>query len=154
MEKDAILYEIGYLLKDSLEDEDVLSFSENLRNSITEKGGLITTEGKPKKQSLVYPIKKEVTTTFNWLKFLVKPIAIKEVKNYLEGHPSVLRFLIMKTETEKAPKKGTLKPKRLQVKKPAVVTMATPETTKSEIEMDELKEEEIDKKIEELLGGE
>lgn len=152
MEKSAELYEIGYLVKDSLRDEDVLSFSENLRNTITEKGGLVISEGKPKKQNLAYPIKKETLATFNWLGLTMKPQTIEEIDKYLKENSDVLRFIIIKTEKEKAPKPSILKPKKIRRKKQITTSISVPKIEESDKEKEEIKEEEIDKKIEELLG--
>lgn len=145
MEKDAILYEIGYLLKSGLTDEEVLSFSEALRNTITDKGGLITSEGKAKAQNLAYPIKGETASIANWLRFLIKPSLVEELEKYLKKQKDILRFTIIKTVKEKAMKPRALRPKKLK-------TVIPPETTGAEKEKEEIKEEEIDKKIEELLG--
>jgi len=145
MEKDAGLYEIGYLFKDGLGDEEILSFSENLRNTITDRGGLITTEGKPKKQNLAYPIKKETTAIFNWLRFMVKPALLGEIEKYLKEQKTIIRFIVVKTVKEKAQK-----PRVPRLKKTKLVIPAENDAGKTEKE--EIKEEEIDKKIEELLG--
>lgn len=154
MEKDAELYEIGYLLKDSLGDEEVLSFSGELRNKITEKSGLITSEGKPRKQNLAYPIKKETIATFNWLRFTMKPRMIEVLEENLKNNLNILRFSIVKIEKEKALKPSALKKaKRAKVRKPisTSVPAVTVNSDKKEAK-EEIKEEEIDKKIEELLG--
>ncbi len=156
MEKDAELYEIGYLLKSDLGDEDVLSFSEKLRNTITDKSGLITSDGKPRRQNLAYPIKGETFATFNWLNFMAKPSLISTVEKYMEDQSVVLRFLIIKTEKEKTPKPGSLKARRIRTKREEGVAPVVPgidfPAGRPDEKKEEIKEEEIDKKIEELLG--
>lgn len=163
MEKEAGSYEIGYILKSDLKEEEVLSFSEKLRNIITEKGGLIISEGRPKKQILAYSIKKETIATFNWIKFLIKPQLIKELKEYLDQQALVLRFITVKTPERKTTKPSLTKRKKIKFKKLLAPTLPTDEKKlgKKEIAPEEkekkeeiqIKEEEIDKKIEELLGN-
>ena len=143
MDKETILYEIGYLLKSSLKDDEVVKFAEKLRNIISEKKGLIISEGKPKKQTLEYPIKKESSAFFNWIKFMLGQDFIKEIKETLDKEKNLLRFLIIKTKKEGPAKPTILKPKKRIIKKTKEVAEETPK----------IKEEEIDKKIEELLGN-
>lgn len=145
MEKEPELYEIGYLLQANLEESAVLDFFGKLKNIIAEKGGLIISEGKNKKQTLAYPIKKEKVALFNWIKFSVKPGSIKEIKEYLNKQSPLLRFIIVKTTEEKPTTIPTIKPKRTPIKKTRRSFTPDSETPK-------IKEEEIDKKIEELLG--
>ncbi len=162
MSKETNLYEIGYLLKSDLKEEDILAFSDKLRDVITKNGGLVLTEGKIQKKELAYPIKKEETALFNWVKFSISTdkSIIKEIKEYLDKQSEILRFLIIKTEEEQQ-KQITFKKRPLD-KKIEELTNKAPETTKNETsekteektdtEKDKVKEEEIDKKIEELLG--
>ncbi|MFH1979188.1 MAG: 30S ribosomal protein S6 [Patescibacteria group bacterium] len=159
MDKETVLYEIGYLLRTNLKEEEVLSFHENLRNFITENKGLIITEGESKKQiELAYPIKKEAFALFNWIKFSLNSSGIKKAKDYLDKQPSVLRFLIVKSEKEEPAKITTLKDMSVTGKislKPKTKTEKTETPDKDEAETEEnvkIKEKEIDKKIEELLG--
>jgi len=150
MEKEAILYEIGYLLNSNLKEEEILVFIENLRNKITEKNGLIVSEGRTKKQTLAYPIKKENTAFFNWIKFKLTPETIKNLEEEIKKEKDILRFLITKPAKEKSSfitSKKSFRPKKviLETKQEKPLKSTEPKEQK-------IKEEEIDKKIEELLG--
>jgi ribosomal protein S6 len=116
---------------------------EELRNQITNKGGLIIAEGRLQKQKLAYPIKKESEAFFHWLRFSLDKKGIVEIKGSLEKNNSILRFLMMKVKKEAA----TKRPKIIEKKKEKKPELA-PETE----EPIKSKEEEIDKKLEELLG--
>ncbi|MDO8590495.1 MAG: 30S ribosomal protein S6 [bacterium] len=156
MEKETQLYEIGYLLNSALKDEEVLSFSENLRNFIAGKNGLIISTGTPKRQSLSYRIKKEDAAVFNWIKFTLKPELLKDFKEYFDKLPVVLRFLIIKTKQETARKtspriKPVDVPKTDSTQIPETKDKSTPVVESKPVE-NTVKEEDIDKKIEELLG--
>lgn len=144
MEKQAILYEIGYLLKPGLKDEEISDFSEKIKNLILEKNGLVESEGKSKKQTLAYPIKKEISAIFNWIKFTITPSAQKEIVDLLKTNPAIIRLLAIKTKKEEAVKPFTLKP-RIKKTEETVPDQLVPTEPK-------LEEAEIDKKIEELLG--
>ncbi|KKS79491.1 MAG: hypothetical protein UV54_C0033G0002 [Candidatus Beckwithbacteria bacterium GW2011_GWA2_43_10] len=145
-------------MNSALKDEEVLSFSENLRNFIAEKNGLIISTGTPKRQSLSYRIKKEDAAVFSWIKFTLKTELLKDFKEYFDKLPAVLRFLVIKTKQE-ATRKTVPRIKLTDV--PKTDSMQMPETkqegtTATENKSTEnavaVKEEDIDKKIEELLG--
>ena len=145
-------------MNSALKDEEVLSFSENLRNFITEKNGLIISAGTPKRQSLSYRIRKEYAAVFSWIKFTLKTELLKDFKEYFDKLPAVLRFLVIKTKQE-ATRKTVPRIKLTDV--PKTDSMQMPETkqegtTATENKSTEnavaVKEEDIDKKIEELLG--
>lgn len=148
-------------MNSALKDEEVLSFSENLRNFIAEKNGLIISTGTPKRQSLSYRIKKEDAAVFNWIKFTLKPELLKDFKEYFDKLPVVLRFLIIKTKQETVKKTSprikltdALKTETKPVDTlPKTDSTQTPETKNENKQTDNtVKEEDIDKKIEELLG--
>lgn len=157
MEKERLVYEIGYMFKDSLEGEELLGFTEKIRNTIASNNSIVISEGKPKKQPLAYPIKKEVAGVFNWIKFQTSPDSIKKIESELKKESEILRFITTKSRKEETSrptimpfKKRTLEPKE----KPLVIIEHAPETEtqKEELLSEKMKEEEIDKKIEELLG--
>ncbi|MFC1756726.1 30S ribosomal protein S6 [Patescibacteria group bacterium] len=168
MSTDKNIYEIGYLLKTNLKDEDVLAFSEKLRNIITEKSGLVINEGKVKKEILAYPIKKELTAFFNWIKFSIstKLSSVEEIKEYLDKQEQLIRFLIIKA-TREDQKPTSFKPfsktrekfKKFSFIKKEDTQKEVPTIAKNDLEFPTppkadigTKEEEIDKQIEELLG--
>jgi len=155
-EKEKITYEIGYLLKSEAKDGDISGFIDSLKNKLGEKKGLVVSEGSPKRLPLAYPIKKEVSAIFNWLKFVLSPKSIIDIKDFLDKNTNILRYLITKVPKER-PAKQIIKPR---LNKKPVVKKETPlihkETKEEKIEekdkKEEVKEEEIDKKIEEILG--
>ncbi|MCX6731415.1 MAG: 30S ribosomal protein S6 [Candidatus Parcubacteria bacterium] len=134
METEQKMYEIGYLLSPLIPEEKLDEEIGSLRKLIEDKKGFILNEGRPKMQKLAYPIKKLETAYFGWIKFTADPSSLPEIKS-----PQIIRFLI--TEVIKTPpaKKIIKKKKTL----PAGVISGIKEG---------IKFEEIDKKLEELLG--
>ncbi len=147
MDKDTITYEIGYLLNSSLKEEEILSFSEKFRNAITEKGGLILSEGAPKSLTLAYTIKKETNGYFNWLKFMLKPAVLKDITAYLDKQNNVLRYLVIKSKEKSG--KISQKPR---IRKETSVPKIEEGVAEKPVQPEGVREEEIDKKIEEILG--
>jgi ribosomal protein S6 len=148
-EKETSLYEVSYLLKPDLREEEVLSFLESLRSFVVDKGGLITLEGRPKEQMLAYPIRKETRAIFNWIEFLLGSERINEIRDYLEKQGLILRYLVVKGKRERKPRKARAKISR----RPRRVKVAEKRKPKKPEEKPVIKEEEIDKKLEEILGG-
>ena len=183
MEKETVIYELSYHLKPDLKDEEILAFTENLRNIIAGKKGLIISEGKPKKAQLAYSLKKESSSIFNWIKFMINPALISEIQEALDRETIILRHMAVKAQKEEAPRKPAQEKKDKEVKLdlaegeekkeetiPAEEAAAEPKEAApvtdepvAESEKDDgkekerqeklkIQEEEIDKKIEELLG--
>lgn len=139
MEKEQKMYEIGYLLNPLIPEEKLDEEVFVLRKLIEDKKGFIINEARPKMRKLACPIKKIESAYFGWVKFTTNPEAIEEIESSLKKNDKVIRFLIVKVIKEEA----ISRPVRKIVKK------KKPTEPKEKIE---IKLEEIDKKLEELLG--
>jgi ribosomal protein S6 len=143
-EKEPRLYEFAYLLNPLITEEKLADEINILRSIIEEKANsLILSEEAPKSRKLAYPIKKVDTAYFGWIRFMSRPDAVFEVKNEFDKNKNILRFLIILAKQEAAPRKPM---KISKPKKPAAVKAPKPE------EKQPIVEEEIDKKLEELIG--
>ena len=134
METEQRIYEIGYLLSPLIPEEKLDEEISILRKIIEDKQGFIMSEARPKIQKLAYPIKKLETAYFGWIKFTATPSSLPEIKS-----PQIIRFLIteiIKETLTPHPAKKIIKKKKIMI----------PEMK------EEVKFEEIDKKLEELLG--
>jgi len=148
IEKEPILYEIGYLLKDTLKEEQLVDFLEKLRGEISQNKEMFVSEGNAKKINLAYPIKKEVVALFNWIRIKAKPEAIEQIESFLKKEKVILRLLTIKIKKEKPLKQVLIKRPRIE----KTETLVTPKTKQPKEKENKIKEEEIDKKIKELLG--
>lgn len=142
MDKEQKMYEIGYLLSPLVPEEKLDEEISALRKLIEDKQGFIMNEGRLKSQKLAYPINKFETAYFGWMKFIINPEDVSKVKSSFKNPPiggdKIIRFLITQIMAEKARPiitKKIIKKKKVAVPKPKT----------------EIKPEEIDKKIEELL---
>lgn len=138
MEKEQKMYEIGYLLTPLISEEKLDEEVFVLRKLIDDKKGLIINEARPKMRKLAYPIKKLESAYFGWIKFTADPEIIEEIESSLKKSDKVIRFLIVKVAKEAAVSRLARK----------VVKKKKPTEPKEKIE---IKPEEIDKKLEELL---
>ncbi len=135
METEQRMYEIGYLLSPLIPEEKLDEEISVLRKIIEEKQGFIMSEVRPKIQKLAYPIKKLETAYFGWIKFTAEPKVLSKINPPTGGEEKVIRFLI--TEIIKEPLSKKI------IKKKKTIISGIKEGVKFE---------EIDKKLEEILG--
>ncbi len=146
MEKETKMYEIGYLLSPLISEEKLDEEISALRKLIEDRKGFIMNESRARTQSLAYPVKGFNSAYFGWIKFAASPEVLPEIKISFDNPPiggdKIIRFLIIKTIKETAVPRLTRKivKKKISFEKPK--------------EKLGIKPEEIDKKIEELIGHE
>lgn len=142
VEADPKLYEIGYLLTPLIPVDKLADEVNLVRSAIEKEKGLITDEETPKNRQLAYEIKKFNMAYFGWIKFMARPDAIEGLKKNLEENGNILRFLILSAMQEIAFQKPAREPKLKNIEKQSA---DLPHKEK-------IKEEEIDRKLEEIAG--
>lgn len=147
MSEDAKNYEIAYILTPALPEGEVVSYAGKITAAIEDAKGVIKKFEEPKKRKLGYPIKKRREGYFGWATFRMAPIGITEVEKRVKTDEHVLRHLILEEEIETKPQ-GMLRviTSRPVPGKPKAVPRA-PEKTDEKLDL-----EELDKKLEEILG--
>lgn len=138
MEKDnePRLYETAYMLKAS-DETQALERATQINNAIEKEHGIIATQTSPSLKPLSYPLAKEREAWWGLAKFMAKPEGLSVINEKMARDPNVLRFTILKI------KKGELV-ERAPRKRRILAQPVSPEK-KTSIE-------EIDKKLEEMLG--
>lgn len=161
MEGEKRLYEMGYLLKGDINEEEALEKSELFRKAVENEEGLIVRENKPKKQNLGYPIKGQIAAYSGSLSFIFHPEKIPALKKELEKSDYLLRLLLSQlkyeSETLKQPVKRKIIRRTTRPVSPGL-GLSGPASVKESQKTEEargkpLQVEEIDKKLEEILGG-
>lgn len=150
MDKDHNLYEVAYLVSPAYSEEEAQNYQQALKNLVQGAGGLIDQEGEVIKRRLAYPVKKMREAHLGSFRFLLSSEKIAELENKLKSSKEVLRHLIV--HTKRQPPRTI----RSQVLKPGVTaTSAKPEKAgkPESAQMEPAADiEEIDKKLEEILG--
>jgi len=140
-------YEIAVWLQPSIDGAGESSVPDILRSEITASGGIIVNESKPSIKKLAYPIKKQLEAIFFIITAELSPIAAGNIRKRLDNSAGVLRLGIFKSERRKTRmKRSTLlhsKPRKNEATES--VKEKLPESRP------EVKMEELDKKLEELL---
>ena len=99
------MYEVGFHLLPTVPEEKLEEVVSSLQSLITKDGGMVVSEEFPKIRQLAYDIKKRIDIKhvtfskayFGWIKFVMDPSGILELKKRLDLDPNLIRFLILKT---------------------------------------------------------
>ncbi len=136
MESEKKNYEISFLLKEENDVEAVLKH-------LSQIGAEILNEGKISELKLAYPIKKLNSAYFGWLHFAAQPDGVVKLNSALKLEGRVVRYLIItppitKTEKKKAPRSTEKNEEQ-------------PASPAAESATSEISNEELEKKLEEIL---
>ncbi len=168
-------YELTFILSPELEEKDITSFGQEVEKNIKDLGGSLKKKEKPEKRDLSYPIKKFQTGYYLVISFLFNSERLEELSTILKHKKDILRYIVNFVEEpsvsedkkkRRQPKAGP--PRTEKVRKFKEITE---EISKEEIEdikkktkekksqpkVEKKKEkgvqlEEIDKKLDEILG--
>lgn len=166
-------YELTFILSPELEEKGVDSFEQEIEKSIRDLGGDLKRKSKPEKRNLSYPIKKFQSGYYLVINFLFNPEKLEELASVLKHKKDILRHIINFVEESSftKPEKEKGKGKKMPKAKTGKIKEIAEEITEEEIkeikrkvkkkkkpsfakatEGNEVELEEIDKKLEEILG--
>jgi len=146
MEKELKNYEIGFLLKDEKDSEEISEIlNRHQVEFINPKEGL-------SRIRLAYPIKKENSAFFGYFYFSANPNQLKELEKELKLNKKLLRFIIVSKLTMEAPSRPSIKTiKRKVVPTTPLKTVKPAQPIKKVEPTPMLSNEELEKKLEEIL---
>jgi len=105
---EARVYELGYLLIPTISTDELPEAYGDMKELIASLGGEIVSDEMPKMINLAYQMlkvtanvrSKHNTAYFGWIKFIMTPAKVLELKKKLDFDPKTIRFLILKTVKE------------------------------------------------------
>ncbi|QQG45868.1 MAG: 30S ribosomal protein S6 [Candidatus Niyogibacteria bacterium] len=133
-ESDPKLYEISYLAK-AADEQAALDGAASITGIIEKERGIIATQNRPTKKDLSYPIEGAREGWWGWIKFMSRPESIGAIREKANNDPKIERFAIFKINKAEIAEKSRTKRRIIR-----------PPEEKTNIE-------EIDKKLEEILGN-
>ena len=154
-------YELTYIISSEITNEEAQAYAREVDSFIQGKEGIIIKSENPVAKTLSFPIKKIGSGYFTISEFQAEPDKIKDIEEKLEKDGKILRHMV----TIKKPFK--IQKERRTRKEPLFSATAEPEKSKTPAEetpaeTEEQKEEkkpakkveleEIDKKLDEILG--
>lgn len=167
--KDLVQYELTYLLTPTVNDVEQGSVSEHIRKIVEKIEGKIADESIWGKQKLSYEIQGHNMGVYVVLKLNLQPLTVIEFEKQLKLIEPIIRFLLIKKDSEKVKRLQAERDAKRAKKKEAaaaaadpeleVLTKETAEKIKKEMKKDlaekkvtsEKDLEAIDKKLDEIL---
>lgn len=148
MAQDNKLYEAAYLISPAYSEEEAQNFQQILKNHVQSLGGLIDQEGEIVKRRISYPIRKMTEAYLASFRFILAPEKLNDFQSQLNTK-EVLRYLLVLTKR--------MQPRPIRTRP---INMLAQEKVFSEkkiaVPSPQLQPaaniEEIDKKLEEILG--
>ncbi len=163
-EKEGVqVYELGFHIISSLNEEKMESALDTLRKEVTGHGGSLITEGSAELVDLAYTMTvneggkhtKYDTAYFGWIKFEMEPARAAELqREVLDADKNILRYILIKTLREET---------RAQMREETLQTLEEIKTTgtiaKKQVDDkdkigEEVSDKELDKAVEDLVGDE
>ena len=132
-------YELAFHFLPSFNDKELEEKRMELEELISQNGGLISRFSEIRKMKLAYPIKKERFSSFGYIEFFGPKNIVEKINKNMILNESIIRYLIVKKEEERA------------AKKPAKPRVEKPKKEPSFAKASEGEDKELDKKIEEIL---
>lgn len=175
-------YELTFILSPELEEKGLNSIEQEIEKEIKNLGGDLKKKGKPEKRSLAYPIKNFQSGYSLVITFLFNPEKLQELFSIFKHKEEMLRYIVTSTpeepsrapakaledrkktvEDEKKPESKASQPRAEKLKKLAeevtkevteeeIETIKKAEKKKKEKPKEKPKIEDIDKKLDEILG--
>lgn len=140
------MYELTYILNPNLSENEVTAEADKVRGFINDQGGAIKNEKIWEKRRLAYEIKKHGYGFYVTTEFELEPEKVIELENRLRLEAQILRHLLLTKELIKEMPRRAPRPKIIKEK------LGLPEIkSESETPKENIKIEEIDKRLEELL---
>jgi len=155
VEKDAQLYEIAYLIGPALDENEARDFHQEIKNKIQEMGGFVDNDGFVIKRKLSYCIKKMRDAYVASVRILIQKSGVEKIKEIMRNK-NILRSLILETKRAqfRAPRarKASQKMHSQHTVQPTAISAEEHSQIKKTAETNRAHLEEIDKKLEEILG--
>lgn len=139
-------YELAYHVDADVDEVRARQEREKIEALITGHDGLITFSKEPEKIRLSYPIKHKRSSYFGYVQFsLANPEALAAIDEQLRLDTTIVRHIVLKTETEEQ--------KRKAATKAAMARQGQERRAKRAAATKEKGGEVIDKQIEDIIEG-
>ena len=144
-------YELTYIISSAIKSEEAESVKKEFETFVQEKGGVVLKSQKTVPQSLAYPVKKQSSGYVATLEFQAQENAVKPLKEKAEQHSNILRNAIIIKKPVKQVKARRAK-RTLMVENAGKSKSQNTEVYTQKARMKETRIEDIEKKLDEILG--
>lgn len=147
-EKQTRQYELGYILPPNFGEGELLSALQKLSTYLGEISAKTLKEGSPVKKLLPHPITKLKQGYFGFILFETDPEKLTDLEKKLKMEKNILRYWVLQPTTKT--KRRVVK--QLKPAFPKIQEGTTEKISKEPPKEPRVKLEEIDHKLEEILG--
>lgn len=151
MDSEVKSYEISYLINPDIPEDEVFGQAGKITGAIQDAQGLVGRIEEPKKRKLAYPIQKFGNAYFGWTTFALAGGKLEEIERRLKQEKNIIRSLIVEEVRRPVAPPRPVRPRVRREPAPALgeIKPFKPAAPKEE---DQAKIEELDKRLEEILG--
>ena len=144
-------YELTYLAASGASEEEIKKIQEKINSFAQEKGGVFGDQTFPLRKGLAYPIKKETEAYLCSATFQLNPEYVSELEKILKAESRILRHLIL---VKKPSQIRAEKTEKFRIRLPLRKQGETAKQPLARTQEKKVELEEIEKKLEEILGDE
>ena len=145
------IYEIAYIISSELNSAEVEQKAKEIESAIQAKEGVILRSEKLTAQTLAYPIKGRSSGYFGILDMQIAQNHVKDIKEMLEKDSKILRnFIIVKKPFKELKERRSRKPEFAGAAAPT--QSQSPFKHEEKLEVKEVSAEDLNKKLDEILG--
>lgn len=147
-------YELGYHISVNLDESEVQNNRQKLEETVTSHGGTISFSKDPERIRLAYPIKHQTSSYFAYLNFNLEPSddSVAKIRDEIRLNPNIVRFLILKLQSEaKLNKEDLIRKMALAEKRRARIAKGVEKPAVQKGDVPKADEKEIEDKLEEIL---
>jgi len=153
MENELKQYELTCILEPHLDGSSLDNFKKDLEKAITDNKGKLVRLLEPEKRELSYPINKQGIAIYIVAQMSFESGDVNEFLKELRTNKLIVRHLITTLEIPKADSDKPKAPRKPRIKKEETIEEGKPSFVKATADKkDNFNLEEIDKKLDELVG--
>lgn len=142
-------YELICILNPNMEGADLDNFKQGVEKLLADNNGQLIHFKDPQKRNLAYPINKQNQGTYITVHISLNPENVINFTKELKNNKQVLRYLISVLEATEDEKPRVIKKSKIKTPAKEEITSKRESSTKQD---NKSKLEEIDKKLDELVG--
>lgn len=146
-------YELAYNITTQLEDAEVQKSAGDIEKIVASHGGTITFTKDLEKIRLSYPIKHQQYANFGYIYFqLENKEKLAEITEQLRLNGNILRFLLMKLDPQSEKDKDVVRKLAMENRRVKMArSTIRPAALQTKKEVPAVKEEELEKQIEDII---
>ena len=146
-------YELAFHINPDLEEAKIQEIARSIGQTVTSSGGVIAFAKMPERARLSYPIKNRRNSYFGYLQFSNSSSEIlKPMQDQLKLNNDIMRFLLLKTESDAQKKTQMAQRAKFQEKRARASQMAEQKkTTAKEKPTVKADEKQLEKQLEDII---